>query len=435
MLALYRSGRQAEALATYRAFRSHLAEELGLEPSAELRELERRILAQDSALQAPPSAAGDPRAGATAGERRLRPLVLVAAAGALLAGAALLTALLVTSRDEAPAALAVPINSVAVIDPEREAVVAAIPVGQRPETVTAGAGAVWVANLEDRTLSRIDPESFRVTMTVGLGFEPTDLAGDDDHVWVAGGYDHVLWRLDRDGVARLKLRFSEDIGALPPGFEDGPAGVAADGESVWLSHGNEVTELDPDTGADRRTIAAGGTWHRVVAAGVGRVWVGFNDAARSEDDLPNPGLDVVDTSDGTVLRRAELVSDARDILFDSGRLWVALAVGDAVWELDPRSGVVQRTLQVGDEPEGLAFLDDALWVTNESDATVRRVDPFTGESTAIIPIGNNLERVAAFDGLLWVTVRGPAFRASYVPKRPACTRCSRAISASSARTS
>ena len=51
MLALYRSGRQAEALEAYRDARAAL-DELGIEPSAELRELEKQILTQDAALDA-----------------------------------------------------------------------------------------------------------------------------------------------------------------------------------------------------------------------------------------------------------------------------------------------------------------------------------------------------------------------------------------------
>ena len=57
MLALYRSGRQADALAAYQDGRRLLVEELGLEPSTELRELEQRILVQDPALDPPASAA------------------------------------------------------------------------------------------------------------------------------------------------------------------------------------------------------------------------------------------------------------------------------------------------------------------------------------------------------------------------------------------
>ena len=54
MLALYRSGRQAEALEVYREARRMLVDELGIDPGRELRELEGRILAQDPALELPP---------------------------------------------------------------------------------------------------------------------------------------------------------------------------------------------------------------------------------------------------------------------------------------------------------------------------------------------------------------------------------------------
>ncbi|GGO63896.1 AfsR/SARP family transcriptional regulator [Nonomuraea cavernae] len=50
MLALHRDGRTAEALEVYRATRAALVAELGLEPGAELRELERAILTHDSSL-------------------------------------------------------------------------------------------------------------------------------------------------------------------------------------------------------------------------------------------------------------------------------------------------------------------------------------------------------------------------------------------------
>ncbi len=53
MLALYRAGRQADALDTYRRGRAVLSEELGLEPSQRLRALERAILAQDLELELP----------------------------------------------------------------------------------------------------------------------------------------------------------------------------------------------------------------------------------------------------------------------------------------------------------------------------------------------------------------------------------------------
>lgn len=53
MLALYRSGRQADALRAYQHARDILVDELGIEPGAALRQLESRILGQDADLEAP----------------------------------------------------------------------------------------------------------------------------------------------------------------------------------------------------------------------------------------------------------------------------------------------------------------------------------------------------------------------------------------------
>ena len=60
MLALYRCGRQAEALDLYTALRARLRDELGLEPAPELRELQRRILQHDSEVAAPRAEIGTP---------------------------------------------------------------------------------------------------------------------------------------------------------------------------------------------------------------------------------------------------------------------------------------------------------------------------------------------------------------------------------------
>ena len=66
MLALYRAGRQAEALEAYQDTRRTLVDELGIEPSGPLRELEQAILAQD-AITRGDSAFGDVDCGAEGG--------------------------------------------------------------------------------------------------------------------------------------------------------------------------------------------------------------------------------------------------------------------------------------------------------------------------------------------------------------------------------
>ncbi|MER6633816.1 BTAD domain-containing putative transcriptional regulator, partial [Streptomyces sp. NPDC000987] len=61
-LALYRSGRQGDALGALRAARRTLAEELGVDPGPGLRQLEAAVLAQDDDLAAPPAARPGPAA-------------------------------------------------------------------------------------------------------------------------------------------------------------------------------------------------------------------------------------------------------------------------------------------------------------------------------------------------------------------------------------
>jgi DNA-binding SARP family transcriptional activator len=83
MLALYRDGRQGDALAAYQAVRRILLDELGTEPGTELRGLHQRILAQDDTLAAPepPSAPASALAPASvpAGPAKLVPRQLPAA--------------------------------------------------------------------------------------------------------------------------------------------------------------------------------------------------------------------------------------------------------------------------------------------------------------------------------------------------------------------
>src|SRR5436190_4280816 len=59
MLALYRCGRQADALETYRELRRHLRDELGLDPSPALQRVEQAILRQDPALELAYVSTGD----------------------------------------------------------------------------------------------------------------------------------------------------------------------------------------------------------------------------------------------------------------------------------------------------------------------------------------------------------------------------------------
>ena len=243
----------------------------------------------------------------------------------------------------------------------------------------------------------------------GYGFEPTDLAADSEHVWVAGGYDHVLWRLDRDGVARLKLRFTERLGPLPSKFARGRAGVAVGGTSAWLAHGDEVTELDPVTGAIRRTVPAGGN---MAAGDRCDAPVGLGRSQRRGPPRRRGGSERGDRHDRRRNRpyvrahQARLQYERNPVA--SNTLWVAIRVTGTVWQLDPATRLLQRTLPVGNEPRGTR-LPRQLALGHERagrDAATESTRA-TARPRSIIPIGHALEEVASAGGSLFVAVRGP----------------------------
>jgi DNA-binding SARP family transcriptional activator len=135
MLALHRSGRQADALAAYQDARRTLVAELGLEPRRELQELERAILDQDPSLDAPERRAAQSR-------RRGYSVVALGIAALLLVAAA---AAVVASRDhEALALTGLAPNTVGAIDPETGRSVAQVPLGAAANRLASSDEVLWV---------------------------------------------------------------------------------------------------------------------------------------------------------------------------------------------------------------------------------------------------------------------------------------------------
>src|SRR5919201_444764 len=202
MLALYRCGRQAYALAVYGQGRRLLQEELGLEPGEDLRRLERAILNHDPSLD-PPLVGGVKRPSVA---RRRR----------------------ASSRTQP----AVPPDSVAVIDPQRSRVVGHVLVGRRPVALAIGHGSIWVANADDGTVSRIHPDRGEVIRTIGIGAPAIDLAVATDAVWVANGSDGTVSRIDPSAdavVETIDLRGSSELAWNATYADD------ADDDSVWIA--------------------------------------------------------------------------------------------------------------------------------------------------------------------------------------------------------
>src|SRR5207253_4764274 len=172
MLALYRTGRQAEALEAYRDARRILKDELGLEPSRELQQLEQAILRQDEALGA-----------------AVRPRLLPAARPAYAFGVAAFLAVIAAAAvavglTRGGGRVSVAPESLAVVDPATNRIVGDVHLHSIPNSVAVGGGSVWVTSTEDRTLFRVDPKQRTIVKAIALPGAPANVAFGAGAVWL-----------------------------------------------------------------------------------------------------------------------------------------------------------------------------------------------------------------------------------------------------------
>jgi YVTN family beta-propeller protein len=415
MLALYRSGRQADALDSYRSARRHLVHELGLEPGPSLRSLEGAILRQDPSLDAPePPRAAAPRAARVrAARKRTKAAFAVLCAVALVAAVAAALALSEPESAAIDSPLVAP-NSVVVIDPERNAVADVIRVGAEPGPIAVGGGSVWVANVAEQTISRIEAATREVVATIGIGVEPSGLYLASDSLWIAAGRSGALLRVDTSSN-RVAARFPvhQAIGPLPEGYDTGPTAVTGVAGSIWLAHGEEVSRIDPSTGAVLATVPAGGNWSGAITAGLGAVWVAENDALHTRRARPEPTsrivrvdprsstvVDVVDVPGLHPPNTSRALQSGALAVFD-GSVWAVAPATDVLWRIQPGEGV--RTIPAGPDPGTVAAGLGGVWVENHGDRTVVRIDPFSLERVATIAIGRPTRGIATGAGVVWVT--------------------------------
>jgi len=410
MLALYRSGRQAEALETYRRARRTFSQELGIEPGPRLQELEGAILRHDSSLEAPGPEAlrarDEERTEIVQERRRLPPrktLALTAALGLVIAAAVVAAVRESSGRSGVPVQLTG--EAVAVIDPRTDTIVGEIPVGGRPAGPAVGDSSVWVGNRDDNTLLRIDANSLDVVRTIGLSVGPTDVEVGAGSVWVLS--DWALVRVDpaiNDVVDTVPLprgngqRWSHmEVGANAvfvctcgggPGavirvdaatlsvepVRRRPVWMIAYGEgALWALTGESDTidRIDPKTSAVVESIPlgrigeAGTGWRYRMAAGQGAIWV-----------LAPASLWRIDSTTkrfvGSVpLGRSE---EGSSVATGDGAIWVAKPEG-ILLRVDPDSQTVAKTIPLGtlvypaDLWDALAVGEGSVWLAVTSSAS------------------------------------------------------------------
>jgi YVTN family beta-propeller protein len=375
MLALYRVGRQADALETFRRARRTLSEEVGLEPGPQLQELERRVLQQDPTL-----ALSDAEARTQRSRRPVWALALALILIGVAVGAFALT------RGDGRTLAVVP-NSVVEIDPSTNRIVSVVPVGRRPSAIAVIGRDMWVANSLDDTLTHIDTRS-GATRTLG-GFDyPTSLARAARKVWVGSNSRGVLVSIDAvSGAVIDRVRIPQAATAT---F------LASGAGSMWVS--------EEEAAVHRISIATGDATLRMpglnvheLAFGEGAAWAVLAGIRR---------LLRID-ADGRANREADIGPLSTGVAVGFGEVWVASSGDDTVWGIDPQILDVNDVIHVGNHPEGVAVAAGAVWVANNGGGTVSRIDPRKNDVTATVRTGYHPLAIAGNADRVWVAVAGP----------------------------
>jgi DNA-binding SARP family transcriptional activator/DNA-binding beta-propeller fold protein YncE len=397
MLALYRSGRQAEALDVYRTVRRRLDDELGLEPGQELRELEAAILRQDESLRLParedPLAVVEEASTPTSAEAatRTRRLAIGGLAGAAAIAAVVAAAFLL--RDE-PAAVVVPPNSVAVIDPATNRVTRTLQTGIRPGPVAAAPGSIWVGNLDDSSLTRIDTAASAVAGTTPLPATPTALAVGGGSVWAMNARLGTLYRVhpqfETVDHAEFGVRSIRHAGA----------GADVGEGSVWIAYGEStLARVHPETLVGSAVPTAGAGPAGLVFA-FGSVWITGSADATVRRFNPR-------TYELGDVRTVNVCRTPTGIAAGGGAIWAACTDDDTVARIPADfSSASYQPVAVGDGPTSVAVGAGAVWVANTAAGTVSRIDLDTND-VETIEVGNAPAGIAVSNGLVWVSVQSP----------------------------
>jgi YVTN family beta-propeller protein len=400
MLALYRSGRQADALESYRTMRSLLASELALEPSPKLRELEQAILRQDAGLELPQPepgrvatalltpAAPQPTpaqrvADAPSSSRRGSRVRLLA----LALGSAVAAAIVIPLETGGSARSLPPLhrNGLVLVSDHSGALRAEVPLDAAPADVARGFGSLWVSEPDAGRVVRVDPQRQAVTATIPVGRGPIDLASGAGDVWVVNTLDGTLSRIDPGGdTVTQTIRVGSN-----------PSAVAVSAGSVWVASRGDSTvrRVDPSTGRIEGAINTGRGPSALATSG-GTLWVANDESGT---------VSRVDTRTRTVTDTIYVGDAPSAIAATSTGVWVLDRLDATIARLDPVRDVVTSTYPLTGAPSGLALTNDAVWVADERAGTLLRLDPHRGGVTRRSTIGGRPQALQTSAGL-WAAI-------------------------------
>ncbi len=155
------------------------------------------------------------------------------------------------------------------LDPDSGRTIATPTVGTEPNGIAVGAGAVWVSDGIDGTVTRIDPETNEVVQTIPVGQSASGVAAGAGGVWVPVPLEDRVKRIDPATNAIT------DTVRVP----GGPGAVAIGAGAVWVTtrRGGTVTRIDPSSARVTDTERLGHSLQG-VAVTEGAVWVAVQES-------------------------------------------------------------------------------------------------------------------------------------------------------------
>jgi DNA-binding beta-propeller fold protein YncE len=172
-------------------------------------------------------------------------------------------------------------DSVARIDPQTNRPAGRpVSTGASPQSLAVGGESLWVANHDERTVTRIELASGTVVAEIPVPSEPHRVAYGAGAAWVGNWHDNSISRIDpqTNRVVGSPIPIgSHHAGNLVVGAGD--LWVTSDYRENAAAEDVVVVRVDPQTDRAVETIAVGG--HPIdVAAAAGAVWVSVADPGR-----------------------------------------------------------------------------------------------------------------------------------------------------------
>ena len=299
-------------------------------------------------------------------------------------------------------AISVASNSVGVINPKTNEVVADIPVAGGPTRFALEGSTVWVGNDDSGTVSGLDRGTHVPTELVSTDGFPSDLATGEGGVWVVDGKAGVLRKID---PAYGRIVGEARIAPPNPAYDVGREGfdavsVAAGLGSVWVTDGSQrLVRVEPGTTEIVKRIPLPAPLDG-VAAGTGQLWA-ISGASATVFRLDRRGM---------VTLRIPIVSKPGfespyplQVRVGEGFVWVLNGNTATLTKIDPEQRSVAATIPIGIDhgPVRLAVGAGAAWVASR-DGTLTRVDAST-DAVSTLAVGRTLRDVAVTHGTVWVT--------------------------------